>query len=129
MARKKNTPGKDQAKHAFSKRLEEVRVELFGDRGAPDLAGLLGIPTDTWYNFEMGVTIPAEVILRFIEVTSVEPKWLLSGQGEKYRSGPSAPVTDDGCGARLRLPDNLLRQVSECPDGHLLINVTWKEST
>jgi hypothetical protein len=76
MARKKTAP-----------RLKEVAVELFGNRGGPELARRLRIPVRTWSNYEMGVTIPAEVILHFIDVTSVEPKWLLSGRGEKYRSG------------------------------------------
>jgi hypothetical protein len=130
MARKKNMSEKAQAKHALGERLKQFRAELFGERGGPELSRLLGIPSRTWCNFEMGVTVPAEVILRFIELTSAEPKWLLSGQGEKYRSKPSAPVADHGGGVGLRLPDDLLRQVSERPDeGHLLINVTWKKPT
>jgi DNA-binding transcriptional regulator YiaG len=86
MARKKNMSEKAHAKHALGERLKQFRAELFGERGGPELARLLGIPTQTWCNFEMGVTVPAQVILRFIEVTKVEPKWLLSGQGEQYRT-------------------------------------------
>jgi hypothetical protein len=70
-----------------------LRSELFGDRGGPEMARRLGIPVRTWYNYEGGVTVPAEVILKIIELTSVEPVWLLHGKGPKFR--PSRP---DGCG-------------------------------
>jgi hypothetical protein len=53
------------------------------------LARQLGLPVRTWYNYESGVTVPAEVILRIIELTSVEPMWLLHGQGPKFR--PASP--------------------------------------
>src|SRR5262249_25371946 len=62
-----------------------LRCELFGDRGGPEMARRLGIPVRTWYNYEGGVTVPAEVILKIIELTSVEPTWLLHGQGAKVR--------------------------------------------
>ncbi len=60
-------------------------MEMCGDRGGSELARLLTLPAGTWYNYEMGVTVPAEVILHFIEVTGVEPKWLMRGLGDKYR--------------------------------------------
>jgi hypothetical protein len=47
------------------------------------------LPTRTWLNYERGVTIPGEVLLRFIDLTSAEPRWLLTGQGPRYRSRPS----------------------------------------
>jgi hypothetical protein len=50
------------------------------------MARRLGIPVRTWYNYEGGVTVPAEVILKIIELTSVEPVWLLHGKGPKFRS-------------------------------------------
>ena len=43
--------------------------EFYGDRGGPDLARTLGIPVRTWYNYENGVTVPAEIILRIVELT------------------------------------------------------------
>jgi hypothetical protein len=49
------------------------------------MARRLGIPVRTWYNYEGGVTVPAEVILKIIELTSVEPVWLLHGNGPKFR--------------------------------------------
>ena len=61
-------------------------MEMFGEDGAVEVARRLMIPAGTWHNYERGVTVPAEVILRFIDVTSVDPRWLLFGLGEKYRN-------------------------------------------
>ncbi len=65
-------------------RAREVRRELYGERGAPKLAEDLELPTRTWLNYESGVVIPATVILRFIDLTGANPRWLLTGQGERY---------------------------------------------
>ena len=43
------------------------------------------LPARTWYNYETGVTVPAEVLLGFIEQTGANPIWLLTGEGPKYR--------------------------------------------
>jgi hypothetical protein len=51
------------------------------------MARRLGIPVRTWYNYEAGVTVPAEVILKIIELTAIEPSWLLHGKGPKFRQG------------------------------------------
>jgi hypothetical protein len=68
----------------LAQRVREVREELFGEHGAPLLADALGLPLLTWIHYENGCTIPAHVILRFIEVTTVHPHWLLTGEGNKY---------------------------------------------
>jgi hypothetical protein len=65
-------------------RVQEVRRELYGERGAPRLAEDLELPTRTWLNYESGVVIPATVILRFIHLTGASPRWLLTGQGNRY---------------------------------------------
>src|SRR3954468_16311055 len=65
-------------------RVREIRLEQFGEHGGPMLAEALGLPPRTWWNYEAGATIPAPVILRFIEVTGANPGWLLKGEGEKY---------------------------------------------
>jgi hypothetical protein len=49
------------------------------------MARRLGIPVRTWYNYEGGVTVPAEVILKIIELTSIEAGWLLHGEEPKFR--------------------------------------------
>jgi hypothetical protein len=65
-------------------RVREVREDFCGEHGAHFLADDLGLPLGTWANYERGVTIPAEVILRLIEITRVRPRWLLTGRGPKY---------------------------------------------
>jgi SOS-response transcriptional repressor LexA len=95
MARRKNLPEAVQTKASLSERLRSVRAELFGERGGPELARRLGIPIRTWYNYESGVTVPGEVILRFVELTGVDPIWLLHGEGPRFRSAPP-PVKSFG---------------------------------
>ena len=91
MARRKTLPESVRTKLDLAERLATLRLELYGERGGPEMARQLGIPVRTWYNYEGGVTVPAEVILRIIELTSVEPGWLLRGEGPKLRS----PRTDE----------------------------------
>src|SRR3954447_1540336 len=85
MARRKTLPDSLRAKLELAGRLATLRLELFGDRGGPEMARQLSIPVRTWYNYEGGVTVPAEVILKIIELTAVEPAWLLHGKGPKFR--------------------------------------------
>ena len=85
MARRKTLPESVRAKLALAERLAALRLELFGDRGGPEMARRLGIPVRTWYNYEGGVTVPAEVVLKIIELTAVEAGWLLHGEEPKFR--------------------------------------------
>jgi hypothetical protein len=71
-----------EATRGLARRVREMRVERFGEGGGPRLAEILGLPERTWLNYESGVTIPALVILRFIDVTGADPRWLLTGRGE-----------------------------------------------
>jgi hypothetical protein len=96
MARKKNLPEVADAKSLLAGRLHAVRVARFGERGGSELARRLGLPNRTWYNYEIGVTVPAEVLLRFLEVTGAEPRWLLDGEGPKYRERPPATPAEAG---------------------------------
>lgn len=68
----------------LSRRVREIRKEMYGEHGGPMLAEKLEIPFRTWLNYEEGCTIPAQLILRFIEVTHADVHWLLTGDGEKY---------------------------------------------
>jgi hypothetical protein len=68
---------------ALAERLREVREEQFGE-DIESLADELEIPVGTWMNYEEGVTIPAEILLGFVEITGVHPHWLLTGKGDKY---------------------------------------------
>ena len=79
-------------KLAIAERLGEIRAEKFGPVGALALAATLGLPARTWLNHEAGVTIPGEVLLRFIAATGVEPHWLLFGEGRKYRDSDGLPI-------------------------------------
>src|SRR5438445_9913172 len=87
MARKKTSKARVNLKAVISSRLKEVREEMFGEHGGPELARRLNIPARTWYNYETGVTVPAEVLLGFIDQTGTNPVWLLSGERAKYRRG------------------------------------------
>jgi hypothetical protein len=69
-----------------------LRMDLFGARGGPELARRLGIPVRTWYNYEGGITVPGEILLKIIEVTTVNPMWLLHGTGRRF-SEPSYDPT------------------------------------
>src|SRR5262249_38972803 len=69
----------------ISRRIREIRVERFGDQGGPELARRLGLPARPWYNYETGVTVPAEVLLGFLAATGAEPWWVLKGEGPRYR--------------------------------------------
>ena len=80
-----NRSDKDRSKAAIAGRLRLIRSETFGEYGGPELADQLGIPFRTWLNYESGVMIPGEVLLRFLEITDTEPLWLLDGEGPKYR--------------------------------------------
>ncbi len=68
-------------------RVREIREELYGQHGGPLLAEKLRLPFRTWMNYEGGCTIPAQVILRFMEITGAHPYWLLCGEGERYLVG------------------------------------------
>ena len=81
----------DHGRAALAKRLHQVRIDLFGEEGIPEMARRLGIPAETWANYESGVVVPAHVLLTFIELTGVDPEWLLRGHGPQYRRGD-----DDG---------------------------------
>ena len=95
MARKKTSKVRVNVKASISRRLRDVRQELFGEHGGPELARRLNLPARTWYNYETGVTVPAEVLLSFIDQTSANPVWLLSGEGERYRrESDSASLSD-----------------------------------
>jgi len=115
MARRKTLPDLVKTKYSLAERLSRLRAELFGDRGGPELARRLGIPVRTWYNYEAGVTVPAEVVLKIIELTSVEPMWLLHGKGPKFRPKPIEdfeliPSSKRSVGSLLRTALQILEQ-------------------
>ena len=83
-------PDWNAIKISLAARVREVRQELFGTHGGPLLAGKLCVPFRVWHGYEQGDPIPAEVMLRFLEVTDASPHWLLSGEGPRFVSGDSS---------------------------------------
>ena len=104
VARKKTSTVRVNVKARISARLREVRQELFGEHGGPELARRLDLPPRTWYNYETGVTVPAEVLLGFIDQTGINPLWLLTGQGPRYRKNLEDAVLADWT------PEELIRR-------------------
>jgi hypothetical protein len=86
-------------KRALASRLRQIREATFGVGGVPDLASRLGLPARTWLNYESGVTVPGEVMLRFLVLTAAEPAWLLEGCGPRFRE--DAPSQDEPAGASV----------------------------
>jgi transcriptional regulator with XRE-family HTH domain len=82
------------SKAAIAGRLRLIRSEFFGEHAGPELAGRLGLPFRTWLNYENGVTIPGEVLLQFLEITGVEPRWLLRGAGPRCRATTLDALSD-----------------------------------
>ncbi len=67
-------------------RLREIRKVLYGEDGAPLMARALDLPAQTWLNYEQGVIMPADILLRFLDLTEAEPRWLLVGEGDRFRT-------------------------------------------
>ncbi len=78
-------PNWDELKRNLAHRVKEIRQELYGENGGPLLAEALHVTFRCWLEYEEGVSIPGEVMLRFLELTNVNPRWLLAGQGPQYR--------------------------------------------
>ena len=113
-------------KLSVAQRLSEVRHEKYGPAGAPLLAITLGLPLSTWLNYEAGVTIPGEVLLRFIESAQVDAHWLLTGAGPEISRKRGVDVgsqIDAAKSVRDERGDGLIRQLGfvgdhiQSPDG------------
>jgi hypothetical protein len=80
-------PDWGEVKRDLAARLREVRKELYGEHGGPMLAQELEIPYRSWAGYESGASMPAPVMLRFLERTGTSPHWLLTGEGSRYSAG------------------------------------------
>ena len=69
---------------SFLARLAQARHKVYGEHGIPNLAEALGIPAQTWVNYESGVMIPDMIILNFVCLTGAAPQWLLTGEGQPF---------------------------------------------
>ena len=81
--------GQSGRRIALAHRVREIRRELYGASGERILAEDLGLPVRTWRNYEAGVSIPATVILRLIEITGANAGWLLTGRGDRFGTAPA----------------------------------------
>jgi hypothetical protein len=81
------------SRYDLARRVQAVRLDVYGECGGPMLAKQLRVPYRTWMKYEGGEMMPAEVLLRFIALTNVNPNWLLKGRGKRYRTGgpPDTP--------------------------------------
>lgn len=70
----------------IARRLAAVRSELFGKDGHSRMAKRIGVPVQSWRNFERGVAAPPDIILTVIVLFDVEPQWLLNGEGPTFRA-------------------------------------------
>jgi hypothetical protein len=73
-----------QKQPELASRLRQIRKDLYGESGAQLLADALEIQVKTWLNYESGVTMPAHVVLKMIDIARVNPHWLLTGQGDPH---------------------------------------------
>jgi len=71
------------ARQGLARRIRQVREELYSDDGEL-LADELGLPLQTWRNYEAGCVMPATIVLEFIELTGTCPRWLLTGEGDRH---------------------------------------------
>ena len=80
----KSDGSNQQTRPKLAARLQAIRENLYGEHGAQFLADALDIPVKTWRNYETGVTVPAHVVLKLIDIARVNPHWLLTGHGDPH---------------------------------------------
>jgi hypothetical protein len=70
---------------SLAARIQEARAARCGEDTAA-IAEAVGVPEATWRNYESGVSIPGEYLLRFIVTAGVRPSWLLTGDGPIFQT-------------------------------------------
>jgi hypothetical protein len=81
------TNDEGKAENSLGARLRVIRFELYGEHGVDTIGERLGVAPTTWKNYEdVGEVMPAQILLRFLELTGVDPLWLMRGEGLKYRT-------------------------------------------
>ena len=73
--------------NALAPRLREVRLAMYGENRASSWRRTSGSSPGPGSITNPAWTIPGLVILRFIDVTGVVPRWLLTGEGERDLAG------------------------------------------
>ena len=82
----------------ISERLRLIREAAFAAGGVVAAARAVGVPRQTWSNYELGVIIPGDILLAFLVTTWAEPRWLLTGTGPMFRDpadGTAPPIESD----------------------------------
>ena len=67
-------------------------MDLYGECGGPILARRLRISQRRLARMEAGSPFPGQLVLKLIDVTGVNPHWLLSGEGERLGQPTLGPV-------------------------------------
>lgn len=96
MVSKTRAPRTEQVKPVISDRMRAVRLHLFGEKGARELARRLSIPTRRWLSYENGALVPTQTVLAFLELTGCHPSWLLRGEGDMLSSRPGSRAFPSG---------------------------------
>lgn len=73
------------SKLELGSRLRAIRLEIYGQHGAPMLALALGFSSRAWLEAESQGAISAESMLQFLVLTGAHPHWLLTGEGPTYQ--------------------------------------------
>ena len=73
----------------ISTRLKQLRLEMYGPRGASDFARELGVAPGAYRGYEKTRAAPAEVLARAAQLTGVDLLWLTTG---RKRNGPDPDV-------------------------------------
>jgi hypothetical protein len=118
VARKKTPKVRVNFSESLSRRLREIRRELFGDHGGPELARRLNLPARTWYNYETGVTVPFDVLARFIEFTGANPIFLMTGEGQRFLRPNAEPLLSEL--SPIELLRRGLEQLERSADGAVI---------
>jgi hypothetical protein len=88
-----------ESRPKLAERIRAVRLDLYGESGGPLLAKQMKVPFRVWMRYDAGEMMPAEILLRFITLTNVNPQWLLKGRDGLYRGGrppdmPKGPAAE-----------------------------------
>jgi transcriptional regulator with XRE-family HTH domain len=81
----------DSAKHDICARIAQLRLEKAGPRGKAAFARQLGLSPSTYDYYESSRVPPADVLVRIVDLTEVDLRWLLSGR-ESAQPQPSHPA-------------------------------------
>jgi transcriptional regulator with XRE-family HTH domain len=88
-----NTAAATAKRAEIGGRLRQLRAALYGTGpfipgrcvpGLTEFCARFKVTQRTWLNYELGTTMPPELILVLIIETGVSPRWLLTGDGEMF---------------------------------------------